>query len=130
MAGIRAGAPRWLLIAGASVPGRSHDLTPILTEAGFTNLSRIEAQPADETTIYYGPDFDDVTADVAAHFGLPASKVQAEPGATACSFAWGIDSTSGTKTEVTAPCARNVVAQTAEDQKFQAVGGCVEAAAF
>lgn len=80
MAGIRAGAPRWLLIAGASVPGRSHDLTPILTEAGFTNLSRIEAQPADETTIYYGPDFDDVTADVAAHFGLPASKVQAEPG--------------------------------------------------
>lgn len=130
MAGIGAGAPRWVLIAGASVPGRSHDLTPILTEGGFANLSLIEAQPADETTIYYGPDSNDVTADVAALFGLPASKVQADSSVYGVQLYLSIDFTSGTKPEVAAPSARDAVAQTAEDQKCQAVSGCGEAAAF
>jgi LCP family protein required for cell wall assembly len=110
-----------LIANGSTVPGRSHDLTPILTEAGFTSLSRIEAQPADETTIYYGPEFDDVAADVAALFGLPASKVQADPSVYGVQLYLGIDFTSGTKPSVTAPSARDVVAQTAEDRKCQAV---------
>lgn len=110
-----------LIANGTTVPGRSHDLTPILTEAGFTSLSRIEAQPADETTIYYGPEFDDVAADVAALFGLPASKVQADPSVHGVQLYLGIDFTSGTKPSVTAPSARDVVAQTAEDRKCQAV---------
>ncbi|WP_314212451.1 hypothetical protein [Pseudarthrobacter equi] len=92
--------------------------------------SPIKAQPADETTIYYGPDFDDVTADGAAHFGLPASKFQADSSVYGVQLYLSIDFTSGTKPEVAAPSARDVVAQTAEDQKCQAVSGCGEAAAF
>lgn len=106
---------------GTSIVGRSNDIAAILAGTGFTNVTRIAAQPTDETVIYYGADFDDVAADLAAVFGLPPANVLAAPGVQGVQLYLGIDFTTGDQPTLPAPSTRDVVSQTAQDQKCQSV---------
>lgn len=104
---------------GTTVPGRAQDISGILTSGGYTNISGFEAQPTQQTMVYYGTGFNDVAADIAAMFGLPSTRVQ-PAGVPGVQLHAGTDFASGTKpaVEVTAPT--DLVDQTAEQQTCQA----------
>lgn len=105
---------------GTNVPGRSSEIGALVTGAGFTNVSRIQAQPRPETFVYYGPGFADVAADVAAMFGLPPERVQPAPGVQGVQLYAGQDFAIGTQPSPAAEKPNDVVAQTANDQTCQA----------
>jgi len=82
---------------GTNVAGRSNPIAALFADAGYTKITRIQAQPQAKTTVYYGPGFADVAADIAATFGLPATRVQPAAGVQGVQFYAGEDFTTGTK---------------------------------
>jgi LCP family protein required for cell wall assembly len=107
---------------GTGVAERSTAIAGLLSDAGFTKLSRVQAQGRPQTTVYYSAGFEDVAADVAAMFGLPASSVQQVANIHGVELYAGADFASGTK-PVPAPSSADssgsVVAQTGSDQTCQ-----------
>jgi len=107
---------------GTGVTGRSNAIAGLLSDAGFTNLTKLQAQSQDKTKVYYSAGFEDVAADVAALFGLPAGSVQQVANIQGVQLYAGTDFATGTKP--TAPPATpdssgGVVAQTGSDQTCQ-----------
>jgi LCP family protein required for cell wall assembly len=60
---------------GSAVPARSQEIIKALTAGGFTRIGQLTAKPVATTAVYYGADFADVAADVAALLGIPATQV-------------------------------------------------------
>ncbi|MCB5275677.1 Biofilm regulatory protein A [Arthrobacter sp. SO5] len=60
---------------GSGVPARTQEIINALTAGGFTKTGQLSAKPVPTTAVYYGADFADVAADVAALLGVPASQV-------------------------------------------------------
>ncbi|MFI2565880.1 LCP family protein [Paenarthrobacter sp. NPDC018779] len=104
---------------GTSVAGRSNAIADTLTAAGFTMITKLQAQPAPTTVVYYQSGFEDVAADVAALFGLPASSIQPASAIQGVQVYAGEDFASGDK-PTPAPAQGNIGAQTANDQTCQA----------
>ncbi|WP_423181326.1 LCP family protein [Arthrobacter sp. NyZ413] len=105
---------------GTGVSGRSQEIGTLLSNAGFTKLSRIQAETRAQTMVYYGAGFADVAADVAAMFGLPASSVQQVDAVQGVQLYAGQDFATGDKPTLPAAKPSDVVNQTAQDQTCQA----------
>ncbi|WP_405475232.1 LCP family protein [Paenarthrobacter ilicis] len=102
---------------GTGVTGRANDIAATLTTAGFTQTARIQGQTRAQTMVYYQAGFEDVAADVAAMFGLPASSVQEVTTIQGVQLYAGEDFATGDKPT---PAPVTVPAQTANDQTCQA----------
>ncbi|MFP5311476.1 MAG: LCP family protein [Actinomycetes bacterium] len=108
---------------GTGVPGRSNAIAGLLSDAGFTQLTKLPAQPQSQTMVYYSAGFEDVAADVAALFGLPAGSVQQVANIQGVQLYAGADFASGTQPAAppsSADSPGSVVAQTGGDQTCQA----------
>ncbi|MDP9989013.1 LCP family protein [Arthrobacter sp. KFRI-F3372] len=103
---------------GTAVPGRAEDVQNILTGDGYTNISGFQAQVTEQTMVYHGTGFNDVAADIAAMFGLPATRVQ-PAGVPGVQVHAGTDFAFGTKPAVEPPSLTDHVSQTAEQQTCQ-----------
>ncbi|HET8877889.1 MAG TPA: LCP family protein [Arthrobacter sp.] len=108
---------------GTNVAARGSEIGALVSEAGFTKLSRIQAQPRPQTMVYFGAGFADVAADVAAVFGLPASSVQQVPGVQGVQLYAGEDFATGSKPTAPQAEAGGAVSQTGSDQTCQATAG-------
>lgn len=107
---------------GTGVTGRSNALAGLLSDAGFTKLTKLQAQAQDKTMVYYSAGFEDVAADVAALFGLPAGNVQQVANIQGVQLYAGTDFATGTKPALppsSADSPGGVVAQTGSDQTCQ-----------
>ena len=108
---------------GTGVTGRSKAIAGLLSDAGFTKLTQLPAQATTQTMVYYSAGFEDVAADVAALFGLPAGSVQQVANIQGVQLYAGTDFASGTKPAAppsSADSSGSVVAQTGSDEKCQA----------
>ena len=107
---------------GTGVTGRSNAIAGLLSDAGFTNLAKLQAQAQDKTMVYYSAGFEDVAADVAALFGLPAGSIQQVANIQGVQLYAGTDFATGTKPAAPPSSADSpgaVVAQTGSDQTCQ-----------
>ena len=107
---------------GTGVTGRSKAIAGLLSDAGFTKLTQLPAQAQGQTMVYYSAGFEDVAADVAALFGLPASSIQQVANIQGVQLYAGTDFASGSKPAAppsSADSSGSVVAQTGSDQKCQ-----------
>ena len=103
---------------GTGVPGRAQEIIQALVTGGFTQTGRLEAQPVAQSVVYYGPEFADVAADVAALLGIPAAQVLPAPAVGGVQVYLGTDFTSGaTYGAVALP--EDIVNQTAGDAVCQ-----------
>jgi len=104
---------------GTGVSGRSNAIAGMLSDAGFTNLTKLPAQTQGQTMVYYSAGFEDVAADVASLFGLPSSSVQKVANIQGVQLYAGTDFATGTKPAAPpspADSSGGVVAQTGSDQ--------------
>ena len=107
---------------GTGVAGRSTAIAALLSDAGFTQLTPFQAQAQDKTMVYYSAGFEDVAADVAALFGLPAGSVQQVGNIQGVQLYAGTDFATGTRPAAPpspADPSGGVVAQTGSDQTCQ-----------
>ncbi|MET4143709.1 LCP family protein [Arthrobacter sp. UYCo732] len=103
---------------GSGVPGRAQEIVQALVTGGFTQTGQFAATPVTQSAVYYGTDFADVAADVAALLGIPAAQVQPAPGVVGVQAYLGTDFTSGaTYGAVALPA--DIVNQTAGDSLCQ-----------
>jgi len=107
---------------GTGVAGRSNAIAAELSQAGFTKLTKLQAQTQSQTMVYYSAGFEDVAADVAALFGLPASSILPVTNIQGVQLYAGTDFATGTKPAAppsSADSSGSVVAQTGSDQTCQ-----------
>jgi len=100
------------------VPGRAQEIVQALVAGGFTQTGQFAATPVTQTVVYYGTDYADVAADVAALLGIPAAQVQPAPGVAGVQAYLGTDFTSGTSYGAVA-LPEDIVNQTAGDSLCQ-----------
>ncbi|MDJ0320103.1 LCP family protein [Pseudarthrobacter sp. PS3-L1] len=105
---------------GTGVPGRAEEIIAALAGGGFVQASVLQAAPVEQTFVYYGPEFADVAADVAAQLGVPATQVAQATGVVGVQVYLGTDFVSGTTYGATS-VPPDVVNQTAEDSTCQNV---------
>ncbi|MEV7662302.1 LCP family protein [Paenarthrobacter sp. NPDC089316] len=105
---------------GSGVATRAQELMTVLTANGFAQAVSYQANPVDQTVLYYGTGFADVAADVAKLYGIPAAQVQEAPGVAGVQLYVGTDFTTGTAYGA-ASVPSNVVNQTASDAVCQQV---------
>jgi LCP family protein required for cell wall assembly len=105
---------------GTGVTGRSTAIAELVTQAGFTKVTRVQGAAQPQTMVYYSAGFADVAADVAARFGLPATSVQQVANIHGVQLYAGEDFVSGDKPTLPTADPGSVVAQTAQDQTCQA----------
>lgn len=103
---------------GSAVPEHAQELVAALVKGGFTQASQFAADPVTKTTVYYAAGFEDVAADVAKLFGIPASQLEASAAVNGVQLYLGSDFTAGLKFG-TASVPDDVVNQTAGDVKCQ-----------
>ena len=103
---------------GSGVPEHAQELVTALVKGGFTQGSQFAADPVAKTTVYYAAGFEDVAADVAKLFGIPAAQTEASTAVNGVQIYLGSDFTSGLKYG-TASVPADVVNQTAGDVKCQ-----------
>jgi LCP family protein required for cell wall assembly len=103
---------------GSGVPGRAQEIVQALVSGGFTQAGQFEATPVAQSVVYYGPDFADVAADVAAMLGIPAAQMLPAPNIAGVQVYLGTDFTAGT-TYGAAVLPENIVNQTAQDDSCQ-----------
>jgi LCP family protein required for cell wall assembly len=105
---------------GSGVPARSQEIMQALIAGGFTELDQLAARPVATTAVYFGPEFADVAADVAALLGIPATQVLPASGVQGVQVYLGSDFASGTPTEEPAvDLPGDIVNQTAGDTVCQ-----------
>lgn len=107
---------------GTGVTGRSTAIAALLSDAGFTKVTKLQATVRTQTMVYYSSGYEDVAADVAALFGLPASSVQQVANIQGVQLSAGTDFATGTKPAAppSSPDSGSVVAQTGSDQTCEA----------
>jgi LCP family protein required for cell wall assembly len=103
---------------GTGVPGRSQEIAKLLVTDGFAQPTLLEAQAVAQSVVYYGPQFADVAADVAALLGIPAEQVLPAPALTGVQVYLGEDFSKGTKYGAVA-LPEDIVNQTAGDTVCQ-----------
>ncbi|MEC5179355.1 LCP family protein [Arthrobacter sp. CG_A4] len=81
---------------GSGVPARSQEIITALITGGFSNTVQLAAKPVATTAVYYGAEFADVAADVAALLGIPAAQVRPAVGVVGVQVYLGSDLTGGT----------------------------------
>ncbi len=104
---------------GSGVPGRAQEIVQALISGGFTQAGQFEATPVAQSVIYYGPDFADVAADVAAVLGIPAAQLLPAPNIPGVQVYLGTDFTTGVTYGAPAALPENIVNQTAKDASCQ-----------
>lgn len=103
---------------GTGVPGRSQEIAQVLLTDGFAQPELLEAQAVAQSVVYYGPQYADVAADVAALLGIPAEQVMPAPALTGVQVYLGEDFSAGTKYGAVA-LPQDIVNQTAGDTVCQ-----------
>jgi LCP family protein required for cell wall assembly len=104
---------------GTGVTGRSQEIVQALIAGGFTQTGQFAATPVAQSVIYYGPDFADVAADVAAVLGIPATQVLPAPAIPGVQVYLGADFASGATYGAVAALPEDIVNQTAGDTVCQ-----------
>ena len=104
---------------GSGVPGRAQEIVQALISGGFTQAGRFEATPVAQSVVYYGPDFADVAADVAAVLGIPAAQLLPAPNIPGVQVYLGTDFTTGVTYGAPAALPEDIVNQTAKDTSCQ-----------
>ncbi|QHK19199.1 LytR family transcriptional regulator [Pseudarthrobacter psychrotolerans] len=106
---------------GSGIPGRSKEIVQALITGGFTQSGPLEATPVAQSVVYYGTEFADVAADVAALLGIPAAQVQLAPRVAGVQVYLGTDFTTGATYGAGAAVAlpEDIVNQTAGDTVCQ-----------
>jgi LCP family protein required for cell wall assembly len=103
---------------GSGSPTRTQEIVDAVGAGGFTQVGQLEADTTPKTMVYYGPEFADVAADVAALFGIPAAQVAPSSGVSGVQLYLGSDFPSGTKYGKTS-VPKDIVNQTAGDTVCQ-----------
>jgi LCP family protein required for cell wall assembly len=103
---------------GSGVPARSAEIMQSLLAGGFTQLAQLTAAPVATTAVYYGADYADVAAEVAALLGVPATQVLAATNVTGVQVYLGTDRASGAGSNPVA-LPPDIVNQTAGDTVCQ-----------
>lgn len=103
---------------GTGVPGRSQEIAKVLLTDGFAQPGLVDAQAVAQSVVYYGPQFADVAADVAALLGIPAEQVLPAPAYAGVQVYLGEDFSTGTKYGAVA-LPKDIVNQTAGDTVCQ-----------
>jgi len=103
---------------GTGVAARTQEIVDAVVAGGFTQVGQLEADTTGKTMVYYGPEFEDVAADVAALFGIPAAQVAPSSGVSGVQLYLGTDFPSGTKYGKTS-VPKDIVNQTASDTVCQ-----------
>jgi LCP family protein required for cell wall assembly len=103
---------------GSGSPTRTQEIVDAVVAGGFTQVGQLEADTTPKTMVYYGPEFADVAADVAALFGIPAAQVAPSSGVSGVQLYLGSDFPSGTKYGKTS-VPKDIVNQTAGDTVCQ-----------
>ncbi|MET3811429.1 LCP family protein [Arthrobacter sp. UYEF3] len=105
---------------GSGDPARANELLAALNAGGFTQTGQLNARAMATTAVYYGANFADVAADVAALLGIPASQVLPAAGVAGVQVYVGSDYTGGAQ-QSDAPVAlpKDIVNQTAGDAVCQ-----------
>ena len=101
------------------VPGRSQEIVQALVTGGFVQTSQFDAAAVAQSLVYYGPDFADVAADVAAVLGIPAAQMLPAPNIAGVQVYLGTDFTTGVTYGAPAALPENIVNQTAKDASCQ-----------
>ncbi|HET7140657.1 MAG TPA: LCP family protein [Arthrobacter sp.] len=106
---------------GSGVTGRAQEIVQALVAGGFTQTGQFLATPVEQSVVYYGTDFADVAADVAALLGIPAAQVQLVPRVAGVQVYLGTDFTTGATYGAGAAAALppDIVNQTAGDTVCQ-----------
>lgn len=105
---------------GSGAPARTEEIMASLISGGFTQLAQLAADPVATTAVYYGADYADVAADVAALLGIPATQVLPTANVTGVQVYLGSDLAGGTATGGTqAALPPDIVNQTAGDTVCQ-----------
>lgn len=106
---------------GTAVTGRAQEIVQALVTGGFTQAAQFESAAVEQSVVYYGADFADVAADVAALLGIPAAQMVPAPGVSGVQVYLGTDFTSGTTygTGAGAALPEDIVNQTAGDTLCQ-----------
>lgn len=103
---------------GSGVPGRAREIVQALVSGGFTQTAQFEATAVAQSVVYYGPDFADVAADVAAVLGIPAAQMVPSANIPGVQVYLGTDFTAGATYGVPA-LPDDIVNQTAKDASCQ-----------
>lgn len=103
---------------GSGIPGRAREIVQALITGGFTQAGQFEATAVAQSVVYYGPDFADVAADVAAMLGIPAEQMVPAPNISGVQVYLGTDFTAGTAYGA-AVLPEDIVNQTAQDASCQ-----------
>ena len=106
---------------GSGVPGRAQEILGYLVADGFAQATALPAVPVGSTAVYYGPGYEQVAADIAARFGLPAAQVLPSTIVPGVQLYVGQDFTTGDRFEAKVP--DGIVSQTAADATCQAAFG-------
>ncbi|MET4094214.1 LCP family protein [Arthrobacter sp. UYCu712] len=105
---------------GSGVPARAEEITQALTGGGFTQLAQLAARPVATSAVYYGAEYADVAADVAALLGIPATQVLPAAGVTGVQVYLGSDLAAGAPSGgASAQLPSDIVNQTAGDTVCQ-----------
>ncbi|WP_285245551.1 LCP family protein [Pseudarthrobacter sp. fls2-241-R2A-127] len=107
---------------GTGVAARGTAIAGLLSDAGFTKVTKLQATVRTQTMVYYSAGYEDVATDVAALFGLPASSVQQVANIKGVQLSAGTDFVTGDKPAAppSSSDSGSVVAQTGSDQTCQA----------
>jgi hypothetical protein len=105
---------------GSGAPARTQEMVQAIKAAGFTKVGQLTAQPVAKTAVYYGADYADVAADVAALLGVAPGRVLPAAGVAGVQVYLGSDFANGTPTADTTPqLPADIVNQTAGDTVCQ-----------
>jgi len=106
---------------GSGVTARAQEIVQALVSGGFTQTAQFESAAVEQSVVYYGTNFADVAADVAALLGIPAGQIVPAPGVSGVQVYLGTDFTSGTAygTGAGAALPEDIVNQTAGDTLCQ-----------
>ena len=106
------------VVNGTADATRTQEIVEAVVAGGFTQVGQFEDRTTAKTMVYYGPEFADVAADVAALFGIPAAQMAPSSGVSGVQLYLGTDFASGTKYgKTTVP--KDIVNQTASDTVCQ-----------
>jgi hypothetical protein len=104
---------------GSGVPGRAQEIVQALVSGGFSQAGQFEATAVEQSVVYYGTDFADVAADVAAVLGIPAAQMLPAPNVAGVQVYLGTDFTTGVTYGAPAALPEDIVNQTAKDASCQ-----------
>ncbi|WP_426995850.1 LCP family protein [Pseudarthrobacter sp. N5] len=82
---------------GTGVPARSQEIVQAIVAGGFSHVTQLTAGPVAQSMVYYGAEFADVAADVAAVLGIPAAQLAPSADVAGVQVYLGSDFTTGTK---------------------------------